>query len=310
MNIPLNSRKNLTAVGNFLKSEGFTGSLNDILYKWLRGESLTGSLPDMFYKYLRSLGHSGSFPDMLYQWGLSDPTFNPLSLFANGEEGAWYEPYDISTLFQDAAGTTPVTASGQPVGRMLDKSGNGNHATQSVAANRPIYRTGGGLAWLELNGISTSMAFNPLPINFTAFFGLAASLKSSDDVFLSEDSDSTISGYFGYNDGIEIRALRMLSTTPWSVSISGILSSFERHVLTFGLQSTAYTRLNGGILRSDVQSALSNSRFQKIGGFNVSSSQNLEGNLYSAIFVGGNQYSVKDVEKAEHYLANKSGVTL
>jgi hypothetical protein len=43
-------------------------------------------------------------------------------LFANDEEGAWYDPSDLSTLFQDSAGTTPVTTAGQPVGLMLDKS--------------------------------------------------------------------------------------------------------------------------------------------------------------------------------------------
>ena len=48
--------------------------------------------------------------------------FNPTSLFAAGEQGAWYDPSDMSTLFQDAVGTTPVTAVEQAVGRMLDKS--------------------------------------------------------------------------------------------------------------------------------------------------------------------------------------------
>jgi hypothetical protein len=34
----------------------------------------------------------------------------PRLLFANGEQGVWYDPSDFSTVFQDAAGTTPVTA--------------------------------------------------------------------------------------------------------------------------------------------------------------------------------------------------------
>ena len=36
--------------------------------------------------------------------------------------GCWLDPSDLSTLFQDAAGTTPVTAVEQPVGLMLDKA--------------------------------------------------------------------------------------------------------------------------------------------------------------------------------------------
>lgn len=43
------------------------------------------------------------------------------ALFAAGEQGVWYDPSDMSTLYQDAAGTTPVTAVGQPVGLILDK---------------------------------------------------------------------------------------------------------------------------------------------------------------------------------------------
>lgn len=43
-------------------------------------------------------------------------------LFAGGVPGAWFDPSDLSTLFQDAAGTLPVTAVEQPVGLMLDKS--------------------------------------------------------------------------------------------------------------------------------------------------------------------------------------------
>ena len=48
--------------------------------------------------------------------------FSPASLFRNAEQGVWYDPSDFSTLFQDSAGTTPVTAVGQPVGLILDKS--------------------------------------------------------------------------------------------------------------------------------------------------------------------------------------------
>lgn len=66
--------------------------------------------------------------------------FSPSALFASGEQGAWYDPSDLTTLFQDSAGTTPVTAVEQPVGRILDKSGRGNHAFQSTSASRPTLR--------------------------------------------------------------------------------------------------------------------------------------------------------------------------
>lgn len=60
------------------------------------------------------------------------------SIFANNEQGFFYDPDDLSTMFQDTAGTVPVTAAGQPVGLRKDKSGRNNHAYQTVSASRPI----------------------------------------------------------------------------------------------------------------------------------------------------------------------------
>lgn len=80
--------------------------------------------------------------------------FSPSALFAASEPGVWLDPSDLSTLFQDDAGTTPVTAAGQSVGRILDKSGRGNHATQATAASRPLYQVdSGGLGYLLFDGV-------------------------------------------------------------------------------------------------------------------------------------------------------------
>lgn len=64
--------------------------------------------------------------------------FSPSALFAHGEQGVWYDPTDLSSMYQDSAGTTPVTAVEQPVGKILDKSGRGNHATQTTSTSRPV----------------------------------------------------------------------------------------------------------------------------------------------------------------------------
>jgi hypothetical protein len=71
-------------------------------------------------------------------YGLDTAVSGASNLFFNAEQGVWYDPSDFSTLFQDSAGTTPVTAVEQPVGKILDKSGRGNHATQATAASRPV----------------------------------------------------------------------------------------------------------------------------------------------------------------------------
>lgn len=76
--------------------------------------------------------------------GGGTPIWAPASLFAKySGVGGYWDFTDMATLFQDSAGTTPVTASGQPVGRVLDKSGQGNHVIQSTAGARPQYNGAG-----------------------------------------------------------------------------------------------------------------------------------------------------------------------
>lgn len=55
--------------------------------------------------------------------GGKKPSFNLeiLKLFANGEQGFWYDPSDMGTMYQDA-GSIPLAGTTQPIGVMLDKS--------------------------------------------------------------------------------------------------------------------------------------------------------------------------------------------
>lgn len=73
-------------------------------------------------------------------WINSQPWGNPIpALFASGAQGVWYDPSDLTTMFTDRSGTTPVTAPGQTVGKRMDKSGRGNHATAPTDTARLIY---------------------------------------------------------------------------------------------------------------------------------------------------------------------------
>lgn len=87
-------------------------------------------------------------------------------LFSSGSQGVYYDPSDFSTMFQDAAGTVPVTALGQPVGLIRDKSGRGNHASQSTTTKRPlIQQDAAGAYYLSFDGIDDALATNN--IDFT-----------------------------------------------------------------------------------------------------------------------------------------------
>lgn len=102
-------------------------------------------------------------------------SFNPATLFAGSAAGAWYDPSDLSTLYQDRAGTTLVTTTGQTVGKMLDKSGNGIHLTAPTDAARPIYTVSGGLSFIAFDGSDDQLvsAAAVVPITGNSSFAIA-----------------------------------------------------------------------------------------------------------------------------------------
>lgn len=72
---------------------------------------------------ITNLGYSNLWTDMSTILGYQTNLDQYISkLFANNEQGFFYDPNDLSTMYQDAAGAVPVTAVGQSVGLMLDKS--------------------------------------------------------------------------------------------------------------------------------------------------------------------------------------------
>jgi hypothetical protein len=108
--------------------------------------------------YTGAKGLWGGFAGLLYgTTSLSTPpglladttsTFTPAQLFAQGEPGAWYDPSDFSTLFQDVGGKTPVTAVEQSVGLMIDKS--------AALTLGPELATAPDLSWNGSAGIDTA----------------------------------------------------------------------------------------------------------------------------------------------------------
>jgi hypothetical protein len=67
-----------------------------------------------------------SFPDFALKFNSGDISGDLLSDYPN------------HNLFADSSGNNAVVAYGNPIGKMLDSSGNANHTTQSVNADRPI----------------------------------------------------------------------------------------------------------------------------------------------------------------------------
>ena len=170
----------------------------------------------------------------------------PSLYFANAEKGAWFDANDITTLFQDAAGTTPVTAIGQPVGKWLDKSGNGNHATQSIAGQRPTYQqdTEGNYN-VTFDGVNDQLVTSP--IDFTATdkmtvgIGLNVIGSASAAVALELGADvNSINGSFliGAPSAIADHSLYLRGTTTIRAAVNNITDGDDIIMGLFDISQT------------------------------------------------------------------------
>lgn len=108
--------------------------------------------------------------------------FSPLTLFAAGAAGVWFDPTDRSTLFQDSAGTIPVTGFGQPVGRMLDRGPNRLHAVQANANARPTYTAGVlGTGCLVFDGVDDFLITQTLTMTGVSVVNLCVGQRKTSD---------------------------------------------------------------------------------------------------------------------------------
>lgn len=77
-------------------------------------------------------------------------SWSPADLGANLK--GWWDFSDFSRLYQDSGRTTLVTATGQTVASVTDRSGNGLHLTQPTASKEPAVVTVGSLYGLSFDG--------------------------------------------------------------------------------------------------------------------------------------------------------------
>ncbi|HOV58978.1 MAG TPA: SGNH/GDSL hydrolase family protein [Rhodanobacteraceae bacterium] len=76
------------------------------------------------------------------------------ALFASAP-GDYWDNLAANTFFQDSAGTTANTATGQPCGRFVGQRG--NHWLQATSGARPTYMEEGGLKFVRFNGVDQVM---------------------------------------------------------------------------------------------------------------------------------------------------------
>jgi hypothetical protein len=208
----------------------------------------------------------------------------------------------------------------------------GNHATQSVSASRPTYRTDGTLHWLEFDGVDDNMYTS-------ANFGL--SLNSSvfaSAAFVNDDVNQNFTSIFSQNAGSPrncfnlsigdnaTSGLSRIGTDVWqpaglygdtNITQSSpyvgtwMIDDWATHFTTganlylngvvetlnvFNGANTPLSITNAPLYLGEFGGALSNSR--------------LNGNFYGGVIIRDDIGTQDERVDIESYLAEKSGVTL
>ncbi len=241
---------------------------------------------------------------------------------------AWYDPSDLSTMFQDAAGTTPVTEAGQPVGLILDKSGNGHHASQATSTARPLFQIdGSGNGHLVFDGVDDYLSTAAIDLTgtdkVTVFSGTLESCTS--DRILYETSIAAYTNNGAFFCSVDYNAL---GVCDWLVRGNGFtefstVADQPQRAVTTAQLSSAFTNSVGAVsvnvngLAQTLENnynpaATSTGNFGNhplFIGARSGPAYPFTGNLYSLI-IGGALYDAATVIEAEAWVAEKTGVTL
>src|SRR5690554_5007338 len=103
--------------------------------------------------------------------------YSPGLLFEGQRRGLWFD-IEPQYLFQDAAGTIPVQSDGDPVGLVIDRSGNGHNAKQTNPNNRPIFKQIGERRWLSFNGVSQRLSIDGFEMGGSPTISIAITLEN------------------------------------------------------------------------------------------------------------------------------------
>lgn len=190
--------------------------------------------------------------------------FTPLDLFPSSEYGGWYDPSDTSTMWTDAGKTTNVASDGDLVYWIDDKSGNGLHLSQATSANRPIYKTSGGLHWLDFDGandVMNSAALSPSIMHTAGSMAVSFSPDNLDAIggVFTEEQTTTIFNRVSICCDTRT-AKRLLAFSPSGLSGWVDLDSENNSdacIIATADNTTAYGYLNG-TLQSSSASATEN----------------------------------------------------
>jgi len=192
--------------------------------------------------------------------GFGIAPFSPESLFENGEQGAWYDPSDFTTLFTDAAGTDPITAigAGSPkfVGLMLDKSKGlvlgPELVTNGSGSNTTGWDVGAGLSSLtSVNGEFVATANGGLSSFFSRLVTLEVGKWYQCSVTVRSPSSNSVTnlGRLRVEGGITANLAVQVSQEDANVTLSGyVLATSTSTRIYVSVQTAAVWGGSGDVL--------------------------------------------------------------
>jgi hypothetical protein len=246
--------------------------------------------------------------------------WGPGQLFGQSEQGVWYDPSDFSTMWQDSAGTTPVTAVEQPVGKILDKSGRGNHATQATAASRPVLKQdANGKYYLFFDGVDDSLATASIDFTATDKMSVFAGVRKLSDAAIGMVLELSVNS--GLNNGaFDLLAPATVGAT-YGTRSRGTVSVDLNTSASYPAPQTAVLseladisapfvklRLNSTIQTQNLgsQGTGNYGNYTLYVGSRAGTSLPFNGNLYSLI-IRGAASSASQIAAAEAFVNSKTG---
>ena len=243
--------------------------------------------------------------------------FSPSALFANGEEGGWYDPSDLTTLFEED-GTTPASVDG-PVGKILDKSGNGNHLIQTTETKCPTLKLAGGLYYLEFDGIDDGLRSADIDFTGTSTMSVfSGARKEADEVAVVVELSNNVGGSTGAFRLASIGSNVWRYTSKGTTGVNGNATGYTPPVTSVltGLSDIANdvaTIRVDGVEKASPTAEQGDGPFGNhplnVGGRNDGSLLQLDGRVYGLI-VRGALSDASEIASAEKYIANKTGVSI
>jgi hypothetical protein len=226
--------------------------------------------------------------------------FTPASLFASAEPGAWYDASDLTSMFQDSAGTTPAVVDAV-VGKWNDKSGRGNHATQATTAAKPILRQAGALYYLEFDGVDDKWTV-PTMVTIGSTASIITGMLSTDTAWMLLSNSALGNPLIAVAQSANGSATSQAAGTP--------VFKVNRVALSANTRGGLYTDVAAGstakvLTITAVDCSALNTPL--ISGY-ASGGFELTGRIYQMVLAG--TLTAPNIAATETYIAGKAGVTL